>query len=216
MQFDVKTVNKILDIDDSFKAPVKLMQILYDKGRRERMFKEFLEISTDLSFDWFHEYFQDEQAERKSKKQDFTPQQVSQILVKLVASGSSYYEPTAGTGGITITKWWADCIKETPLTYMPHEHFYFCEELSDHAIPFLLFNLSIRGMNAIVWQGDVLERTCKGVFFVQNDKDDALSFSNINLMPYNDTVKREFDISEWTEDKYPPLWNLTKVNGKKQ
>ena len=68
MQFDVNTVNKILNIDDAYKAPDTLLALMLDKIQRENIFKKFLNVSTDLSFDWFHEYFEDEQAERKSKK----------------------------------------------------------------------------------------------------------------------------------------------------
>ncbi len=72
MKFDVKTVNKLLDVDDAFKAPTKMMDLMLDPKKREETFKKFLEIETDMSYEWFQEYFGDEQAERKSKKQDFT------------------------------------------------------------------------------------------------------------------------------------------------
>lgn len=201
--FNIETVNRLLKIDEPFKAPGRLMEILLDKSLREQTFREFLEVSTDVSFDWFHEYFEDEQADRKQKKQDFTPYSVARLLNKIVGSNSSYFETAAGTGGITISQWWQDCLKESPLYYLPHEHLYYCEELSDRAIPFLLFNLSIRGMNAVVWHGDSLERTCRGVFLIENAKDDFLAFSDINVMPYNDTVKKHFDVKEWVSDSYP-------------
>ncbi|WP_375378162.1 hypothetical protein [Lactobacillus delbrueckii] len=60
MKFDVKTVNEILDIDDAFKAPTKLMELMMDDDKRVETFKKFLEVSTDMSFDWFHEYFSDD------------------------------------------------------------------------------------------------------------------------------------------------------------
>ena len=105
MQFDVSTVNKILNIDDAYKAPDTLLALMLDKTQRENIFKKFLNISTDLSFDWFHEYFEDEQAERKSKKQDFTPDSIATLLNKLTSNTTGYYyEPTAGTGGILITR----------------------------------------------------------------------------------------------------------------
>ena len=42
-------------------------------------------------------------------------------------------------------------------------HFY-CEEFSDRAIPFLLFNLAIRNVNAIVCHGDSLTREFKAIY----------------------------------------------------
>ena len=80
MQFDVKTVNKLLGIEESYKAPEKMLQLMLDDQQRPGIFKQFLAVSTDLKFDWFHEYFEDEQAERKSKKQDFTPDSVATLL----------------------------------------------------------------------------------------------------------------------------------------
>lgn len=96
MQFDVKTVNQILGIDDAYKAPEKLLNLMLDDNKRVAIFKEFLKVSTDLSFDWFHEYFEDEQAERKTKKQDFTPDGIALLLNKLTSKTNGYYyEPAA-------------------------------------------------------------------------------------------------------------------------
>ena len=64
MQFDVKTVNKLLGIEESYKAPEKMLQLMLDDQQRPGLFKQFLAVSTDLKFDWLHEYFEDEQAER--------------------------------------------------------------------------------------------------------------------------------------------------------
>ncbi|KRL56649.1 N-6 DNA methylase [Furfurilactobacillus rossiae] len=203
-KFDVATVNRLLGIDEAFKVPDRLMEIVFDKGLREKVFGSFLEVSTDVSYDWFHDYFEEEQAERKSKKQDFTPNEVSEIMNRLTGQHTgTTFEPTAGTGGITINKWWQDCLQETPLTYMPHEHVYWCEELSDRAIPFLLFNLAIRGMNAVVWHGDALTRECRGVFLVENPTDDFLAFSDVNIMPYSEATKKYFQVSKWVGDRYP-------------
>ncbi|WP_333744888.1 N-6 DNA methylase [Lactobacillus delbrueckii] len=109
MQFDVETVNKILGIDDAYKAPTRLMELMMDAHKREDTFKAFLKIDTDLSFDWFHHYFEEEQAQRKTRKQDFTPDSVSTLLQALVGKRSgSYYEPAAGTGGLMIKRWVQD------------------------------------------------------------------------------------------------------------
>lgn len=58
-------------------------------------------------------------------------------------------------------------------------------------------------MNAVVWHGDSLSRQCKGVFLIENAVDDYLGFSDINIMPYNSTVKRYFQISKWNGQIYP-------------
>ena len=188
-------INELLEIEDSRDAPEKLMKILFDKEKREKIFTKFLQQNADLSYDWFRKYFEDEQAERKSKKQDFTPQCVTEILPKLIKCHKGItYDCCCGTGGIIISKWWDDCLQKNIFEYNPSEYLYYCEEYSNRAIPFLLFNLIIRGMNAIVIQCDVLTREAKGVFFIYNSSNDYLHFSDFNILPYNKEVEKEFNI----------------------
>lgn len=196
-------VHRILGIDEQFKAPGRIMEILWDRGERERVFREFLECDPDLSFDGFHEYFEQEQADRKVHKQDYTPDGVSRVLSRLAGLDGESYDPTAGTGGLLIVKWWRDCTSRLPFDYRPSEHLYWATELSDRAFPFLLFNLLIRGMNAVAIHGDVLEATARGVFLIQNDRDDALAFSCLNLMPYDDQVLEFLGLRGWTGEPYP-------------
>lgn len=212
MQFDVSTVNKILNIDDAYKAPDTLLALMLDKTQRENIFKKFLNISTDLSFDWFHEYFEDEQAERKSKKQDFTPDSIATLLNKLTSNTTGYYyEPTAGTGGILITRWWQDCLNDPVgtknntnipgisfFTYDPRKYWYQVEELSDRAVPFLIFNMAIRGMNGVAIQCDSLSREAKEAYFIRNDTDNALSFSEVIEVPKTKDFEKELNIN-WKE-----------------
>lgn len=205
----IEQVNEILGISETYKAPERIMEILYgDIEERDEVFSQFLELfHYDVTFDWFHEYFQEEQADRKGKKQDFTPQSVAKLLSDLVSSSSSegtFYEPTVGTGGITITKWNDDRYKTNPIDYRPSDYLYHVEELSERAIPFLLFNLIIRGMNATVIHGDVLSREAYGVFFVQNDYDDHLRYSSLNLMPYSDVIEKEFEV-KFVDERHKPI-----------
>ena len=212
MQFDVNTVNKILNIDDAYKAPDTLLALMLNKTQRENIFKKFLNISTDLSFDWFHEYFEDEQAERKSKKQDFTPDSIATLLNKLTSNTTGYYyEPTAGTGGILITRWWQDCLNDPVgtknntnipgisfFTYDPRKYWYQLEELSDRAVPFLIFNMAIRGMNGVAIQCDSLSREAKEAYFIRNDTDNALAFSEVIEVPKTKDFEKELNIN-WKE-----------------
>ena len=209
MQFDVNTVNKILNIDDAYKAPDTLLALMLDKTQRENIFKKFINISTDLSFDWFHEYFEDEQAERKSKKQDFTPDSIATLLNKLTSNTTGYYyEPTAGSGGILITRWWQDCLNDPVgtknntnipgisfFTYDPRKYWYQVEELSDRAVPFLIFNMAIRGMNGVAIQCDSLSREAKNAYFIRNNTDNALAFSEVIKLPKTSEYEKELNIN---------------------
>jgi len=219
MKFDVKTVNNLLGIDDAFKAPERLMEILLKKEEREELFGNFLKIDTNLDYDWFHEYFETEQAERKSKKQDFTPNSVARLANAITSEPrqTDYYEMAAGTGGMMITRW-AYNVKEDPaftgkikstmaddiltssiFTYSPRTYWYHLEELSDRAIPFLLFNAAIRGINAVIIQCDSLDRKAKRAFYVKNDSDNFLAFSDILEIPKNDDFARFLNV-EWEGD----------------
>lgn len=216
VKFDVKTVNNLLGIDDAFKAPERLMEILLKKEEREELFGNFLKIDTNLDYDWFHEYFETEQAERKSKKQDFTPNSVARLANAITSEPrqTDYYEMAAGTGGMMITRW-AYNVKEDPaftgkikstmaddiltssiFTYSPRTCWYHLEELSDRAIPFLLFNAAIRGINAVIIQCDSLSRKAKRAFYVKNDSDNFLAFSDILEIPKTDDFAKFLDV-EW-------------------
>ncbi|HIW31271.1 MAG TPA: N-6 DNA methylase [Candidatus Paenibacillus intestinavium] len=196
-------INELLQIDDSYKAPSQLMKILFDREKREELFKKFLGIECDMTFDWFHIYFQDEHADRKNHKQDFTPDEISELLSKLVQSDSSNYnsfDVTAGSGGLLIQKWQHDRVNTPFWQYKPSLFLYGCEELSDRAIPFLLFNLLIRGMNATVVHGDALTRAVKQVYFIQNTTDNMLDFSDLNVMPHSNWATEEFNVKTWSEE----------------
>lgn len=95
-------------------------------------------------------------------------------------------------------------MKTSPFHYKPSCYLYVCEELSDRAIPFLLFNTLIRGMNAVIVHCDVLSRKAYGAFFVQNDKDDPLQFSSLNLLPYSRDVA-DFLAVNFVENRYTTL-----------
>lgn len=226
MQFDVETVNSILEIDDAYKAPDKIMELISDKESREMLFKKFLNVSSDLSFDWFHQYFEDEQAQRKKMKQDFTPDSVARLLSRVVNADISkanndgthtYFEPTAGTGGILISRWDFDRRNDalnfkgkngghqlskwaSVLTYDPRRYWYQAEEMSDRAVPFLLFNMSIRGMNGVVIQCDALTRQTKDIWFIRNDTPDYERFSEIIKLPHTELWAKEFNVSEWVTE----------------
>lgn len=220
MLFDVKTVNKLLGIDESYKAPEKMLQLMLDDQKRVETFKKFLSISTNMRFDWFHEYFEDEQAERKSKKQDFTPQGIADLMSALVGkiSNGIYYEPAAGTGGILITRWYQDRLKDpvhlakikneilnrnpgiSIFTYDPRNYWYQVEELSDRAIPFLLFNMAIRGMNGVAIQCNSLSRQAKEAYFIRNDSDNWLGFSEVIKLPHTEAIQQELNIAEWVTE----------------
>lgn len=202
---DKNAFHKLIGVEESYEAPAALMEILYNREERESLFKEMLKLHDfDLSYDWFHGYFQNEHADRKVKKQDYTPASLGKLLNKLTGDINDYYEVAVGTGGILIQSWNENKYNSNIFTYKPSDYFHVVEELDNRNIPFLLFNIMIRGMNAVVIHGDSLSRNTKGVFFVQNYEDDYLCFSDLNIMSYSNDVANEFGVNFYKGEYYKP------------
>lgn len=175
-------INRMLDITDSYQAPERLMSILMgNEDRRINVFRNFLDyFKCDVSYDWFHEYFEDEHADRKHQKQDFTPKCLSSLVSKLMGSDTGItYEPAAGTGSMLITNWYLQLYNVHPFDYEPNKHLIVADEISDKTIPFLLFNLSIRGISGIVFHGNTLTGKYKAVYILTNERNSPVCFSTV-------------------------------------
>lgn len=153
MMLTIEKINELIDVEESFHASYKLLEIMNDQEQRELLFRSFLEHETDFSFDWFTEYFQAEHSDRKGKKQDFTPDGIIRVASGVLSQTISNADICAGTGGLTIKRYSEN-----------KDASFYCEEFSDRAIPFLLFNLAIRNVNAIVCHGDSLTREFKAIY----------------------------------------------------
>lgn len=182
-----ETVNELLGITESYQAPQVMLEKMLNDEERNRLFNAFLECEADLSYEWFQSYFEDEHSDRKVKKQDFTPNSISKLLARLTGKTDSYFEAAAGTGGILISSWLENKGNKA--------RWYKVEELSDRAIPFLIFNMSIRGLNGVVLHGDSLERKFKDVYFIRNME--FTGFSEVIKMPRTDALKKEVNVLEW-------------------
>ena len=181
----------------------KLKGLLFKPEERKEFYDNLLKVKNDVSTDTFKEYFELYAAERKTNQQDFTPDSIARLLTKLtkanknVEDGFNAYDPAAGTGTLLIAQWNYDRVQVMPWNYHPHNYFYMAEELSDTAIIYLLHNLALRGMNAVVLHGDSIERKYKQVYFVQNSQDDHMKYSDINVMPRTKFLEQPLDIREW-------------------
>lgn len=138
MNLTAENINEILGVSESFELPEKVMGILLDEEKRVEIFDKFLAIESDLSFDWFTNYFQEGSSNRKKMMQDFTPKELTQLCADLLGDFTSCLDVCAGTGGLTIAAW--------------REHrqaTFYAEELSRQAFPLLLLNMAIRNINGI-------------------------------------------------------------------
>lgn len=186
---------RIFNVEDIINLPQAAMNIVMgDRERRDAVYRELLSVNRyDMSFDWFRQLYEEEFAQRKKQKQDFTPVEVSEIVAKIaLPTVGTIHEPTAGTGGLIISAWWEQCRRAIPWDYYPSQHMISVWELSDRAIP-LLLNLSIRGIMGYVYHGDVLEGTVKARYILLNRSDDALGFSDVVKAEAGDIIVEQLN-----------------------
>ena len=183
----------------------RVESIVLDKEAREKFYRNILDKQPSLATDTFKDYFELYNAERKSNQQDYTPDSVANLLSRITGdnntTGYSAYDATAGTGTLLISKWNAQRIQVSPFEYLPRNYLYRADELADNAVPYLIHNLAMRGMNAIVCHGDSIERKYKNIYFIFNSEDDHSKFSDVNIMPRSKDIEREFNVTEWIGDE---------------
>lgn len=102
-------------------------------------------VGGDLSKDWMQMIFQYYLADRKEKKQDYTPLSIAQFMGRLAGGAEKIVDICAGSGALIIQKWnYNNDISFTAV------------EVDENVIPFLLFNMVIRNIRCDVLQMDVL------------------------------------------------------------
>lgn len=180
----------LLGISDLTALPARVMEILTgEETVRNHIYLELLKLNNhDLSHDWFQPLYESELAERKQKKQDFTPPELSIICSRLTSQEGSIHEPTAGNGSMIIADWWERQRKRLPWDSYPSLNLVTCWELSERSIPLLLLNLSIRGIMGYVYHGDVLENRVIQKYILLNKTDDNLGFSDVIKANINDRI----------------------------
>ena len=116
-----------------------------EQNQIDKMDKFYKLVSGDLTKDWMQMIYQYYNADRKQKKQDYTPKCIAEFMSMLCGQDESVVDLCAGSGALTIQKW----------NHNPDQKF-ILYELDGNVIPFLLFNLSIRNIQSIVFRADVL------------------------------------------------------------
>lgn len=98
----------------------------------EGKYDAYLEtVDGDMYTDYMQMIFQYYLADRKDKKQDYTPKSIAEFMGALIGSSDKVVDMCAGSGALTIQKWILN----------PNQQFDLYE-LDERVIPFLLFNLA--------------------------------------------------------------------------
>ena len=170
-------VNDIMNLPKAVEAVIQR-----PLDERNEIYREFLRLNDyDMGRDWFQRVHEEEFSQRKNQGQDFTPIEATELCAMLagVETAHSVHEPTAGTGQMIISAWWTWARKRIPWEAFPSLFPVTVWEILDRTIPFLLFNLSIRGIMGYVYHGDTLENTVKRKYILLNRNDDVMGFSEI-------------------------------------
>lgn len=150
-----KRTMSLFGIDDAGEFGGALMACAF--GHNEQLMNEFVElVGGDLSKDWLQMIFQYYQADRKEKKQDYTPRNLGVFLSRLVGDSSETIDMCAGSGALTIQRW-MECPDTVFRLY----------EIDENVVPYLLFNLCVRNIPAEVYQGDVLQASVEKQYIVR-------------------------------------------------
>lgn len=182
-------INTLFGIKESYQLAGRLMELLQKNEKRERFFDKFISINNDLSEDWFSRYYQEEYSERKKLKQDFTPRCIGNVLNGFAKEFENCCDVCAGIGSLTVSMW-----------NLQKNCFFRCEEISDGAIPILLFNMAIRNMEGQVIHGDSLSGEIYNVYTLHRTK----KYSSI--VSDEPVVEKSFDIVI-TNPPYSMTWN---------
>lgn len=145
-------VNEIFGIKESYKLPDKIMDLIFhDPDYLYNSLK-----NEDMRVDFFRDYFQDEQGDRNALKQDFTPDSICEIVARIVKQHGhpeTIADMCAGTGALTIHMH----------KVFPDAEF-FCYEISERTVPFLLLNMMIRNISGWLIHGDPLTEKIQKVY----------------------------------------------------
>ena len=104
-------------------------------------------VDNDLSKDWLQMIYQYYLAEREQKKQDYTPKCLAQFLSRLIGESDSTIDMFSGSGALTIQRW-----NEYP------DMEFRLYEFDENVIPYLIFNMAVRNIHAVIHQSDVLQQ----------------------------------------------------------
>ena len=102
-------------------------------------------VDGDLSTDWMQKIYQYYLADRKEKKQDYTPASLARFMGLLAGRSERIVDMCAGSGALIIQKWSQK--PDTSFTAL---------EIDENVIPFLLFNMVLRNIRCRIFQMDAL------------------------------------------------------------
>lgn len=147
-----ETIHGMFEIREPHELPTAMMRAI--KGENlAGIISDYKTAFPDLKHDYLRDYFQENQPDRSNLMQDYAPESVCRIVAGITGKRETIADICAGTGSLTLSAW-----QENP------DAVFYCYELSSASLPFLLFNLLVRGVDAFVIHGDVLTQDYETVY----------------------------------------------------
>lgn len=153
------TIFDLFGASEAHELPAAIFEVVLNPELMNKVGERYRNMFPDLSIDVLRQYFQDNQSDRSVLKQDYTPGSICRIVAEVAGNGGRIGDLCAGTGSLTLAAW----------NINPAAHFV-CYEVSSASIPFLLFNLAVRSIEADVVQGDLLANEVKTVYQIRKGR----------------------------------------------
>ena len=146
---------EIFNVSDAGSLGDALMECI-NKNDTEKMYEFENLVEGDLTKDWLQMIYQYYCADRKEKKQDYTPKCLADFMGRLVGNADTVIDLCAGSGALTIQKWVQNKNQKFRLY-----------EIDKNVIPYLLFNCAIRNITASVCRADAIKDEVYEQWFVR-------------------------------------------------
>ncbi len=196
----LNVLGELLEIKDVSLLENKLLnKMIDDKEKRNEFIKSFLEkVEIKLDEDIFFEYFMTTRANTKGNAQYFTPPSLCKLVSEIngdtddnttcFVSKKVVYDECCGTGGLLIAEWyknwkgqenknWEKVKYDESNTYINSDSLkwddsvlYVGEDISSNIVPYFLFNMFIRKINAELRTKDIINNKTYKVYKIWNDE----------------------------------------------
>lgn len=126
------TLQEFFDVKESYRLPDKIMEMLLSPDAEKTITQIKEQISCDI-----RDMFQEEQGDRKSLKQDFTPDCICSIVADLMIDGTCL-DMCSGTGALSKMAALKRGIEINE------------QEFSERTIPFAILDACMNGMQGTI------------------------------------------------------------------
>lgn len=155
---DIEKFMKILQVNEEYEIQNKLMNVLLS-DKKNIFLDELINNGFDIEKDCIREMFENELANRKTLKQDYTPYSICKLISLITGKHEEILDVCSGVGSLAIQN---SLDNDTDM--------FVCEEISTLSISMLLLNISIRNINATIYRKDVLTQEVFETYELKKEK----------------------------------------------